>query len=125
MVVVVVVGRIVVFGVSSSISSSVGRKCEVGCSCGLGSISITVSTEDLIVVAMLVVEVEGLFWDVVAAVVFHAEVVVSPPPSSSVVVSVSSILSSCIRKNLLYAFSVRKGMIGWQGSNLKNSHHYQ
>ena len=79
---------------SPLISSSVGRKCEVGCSCGLGSISMTVSTEDLIVVAMLVVEVEGIFWDVV---VFHAEVVVSSS-SSAVVVSASSVTSfSCIK----------------------------
>ena len=38
---------------------------------GLGSISITVSTEDLIVVAMLVVEVEGID-DVAVVFVFHA-----------------------------------------------------
>ena len=42
------------------------RKCEVGCSCGLGSISMTVSTEERTVVAMLVVvvaaaAVEGIF----------------------------------------------------------------
>ena len=69
----------------------VGLKCEVGCSCGLGSISMTVSTEDLIVVAMLVVDVGGLLWEVEVDVVFHAELVVSSPTASSsdVVVSAS------------------------------------
>ena len=89
--------------VTSSTSSSVGRKCEVGCSLGLGSISITVSTEDLIVVAMLVVEVEGID-DVAVVFVFHAEVVVPSPSASSyaVVVSESSNLPSCIQTEKLY-----------------------